>query len=75
MIEEICHICDDRATGKHYGAVSCDGCKGFFRRSIRKRHNYVCRFKKNCDITKNQRNACRSCRLQKCIDAGMKSNG
>uniref|UniRef100_A0A158P8I5 Nuclear receptor domain-containing protein n=1 Tax=Angiostrongylus cantonensis TaxID=6313 RepID=A0A158P8I5_ANGCA len=74
MIEEICHICDDRATGKHYGAVSCDGCKGFFRRSIRKRHNYVCRFKKNCDITKNQRNACRSCRLQKCIDAGMKSN-
>lgn len=74
MIEEICHICDDRATGKHYGAISCDGCKGFFRRSIRKRNNYVCRFKKNCDITKNQRNACRSCRLQKCINAGMKSN-
>ncbi|KAK5970712.1 Zinc finger C4 type [Trichostrongylus colubriformis] len=41
MVEEICHICDDRATGKHYGAISCDGCKGFFRRSIRKRHNYV----------------------------------
>ncbi|CAJ0595801.1 unnamed protein product [Cylicocyclus nassatus] len=69
-----CHICDDRATGKHYGAISCDGCKGFFRRSIRKRHNYVCRFNKCCDVTKNQRNACRSCRLQKCIEAGMKSN-
>ncbi|EYB91078.1 hypothetical protein Y032_0211g2217 [Ancylostoma ceylanicum] len=74
MVEEICHICDDRATGKHYGAISCDGCKGFFRRSIRKRHNYVCRFNKCCDVTKNQRNACRSCRLQKCIEAGMKSN-
>ncbi|KJH52760.1 zinc finger, C4 type [Dictyocaulus viviparus] len=55
MIEEICHICDDRATGKHYGAISCDGCKGsFFRRSIRKHHNYVCRFKKKCDITKSE---------------------
>lgn len=38
-----CAICGDRATGKHYGAHSCDGCKGFFRRSVRKNHTYNCR--------------------------------
>lgn len=40
----VCAICGDRATGKHYGASSCDGCKGFFRRSVRKNHLYTCRF-------------------------------
>uniref|UniRef100_A0A1I7U4T4 Nuclear receptor domain-containing protein n=1 Tax=Caenorhabditis tropicalis TaxID=1561998 RepID=A0A1I7U4T4_9PELO len=74
MVEEICHICNDKSTGKHYGAISCDGCKGFFRRSIRKRYHYQCRFEQNCDVTRNKRNACRACRLQKCVKAGMKSN-
>lgn len=39
----LCSICGDRATGKHYGAISCDGCKGFFRRSVRKNQEYACR--------------------------------
>lgn len=41
---QTCAICGDRATGKHYGASSCDGCKGFFRRSVRKNQSYTCRF-------------------------------
>ncbi|XP_019354179.1 hepatocyte nuclear factor 4-gamma isoform X1 [Alligator mississippiensis] len=67
-----CAICGDRATGKHYGASSCDGCKGFFRRSIRKSHVYTCRFSRQCVVDKDKRNQCRYCRLKKCFRAGMK---
>ncbi|KAK3745061.1 hypothetical protein QZH41_014557 [Actinostola sp. cb2023] len=68
----LCLICGDKATGKHYGASSCDGCKGFFRRSVRKNHLYSCRFQRTCVIDKDKRNQCRFCRLKKCFRAGMK---
>ncbi|XP_032897365.1 hepatocyte nuclear factor 4-alpha isoform X2 [Amblyraja radiata] len=68
----LCAICGDRATGKHYGASSCDGCKGFFRRSVRKNHMYTCRFNRQCIVDKDKRNQCRYCRLKKCFRAGMK---
>ncbi|XP_038067671.1 hepatocyte nuclear factor 4-gamma-like isoform X1 [Patiria miniata] len=71
----LCAICGDRATGKHYGAASCDGCKGFFRRSVRKNHQYTCRFSRNCVVDKDKRNQCRYCRLKKCFRAGMKKEG
>ena len=72
---QFCSICSDRATGKHYGAASCDGCKGFFRRSVRKNHVYTCRFSRSCTIDKDKRNQCRFCRLRKCFRAGMKKEG
>nr|XP_031830658.1 hepatocyte nuclear factor 4-gamma isoform X4 [Nomia melanderi] len=72
VLSQHCAICGDRATGKHYGAASCDGCKGFFRRSVRKNHLYACRFNRNCVVDKDKRNQCRYCRLRKCFKAGMK---
>uniref|UniRef100_A0A0A9VXX1 Transcription factor HNF-4 n=1 Tax=Lygus hesperus TaxID=30085 RepID=A0A0A9VXX1_LYGHE len=67
-----CAICGDDATGKHYGANSCDGCKGFFRRSVRRHSLYHCRKSRNCPVTKDKRNQCRYCRLRKCFKCGMK---
>ncbi|XP_022658452.1 orphan steroid hormone receptor 2-like isoform X2 [Varroa destructor] len=71
---ESCVVCGDRASGRHYGAISCEGCKGFFKRSIRKQLGYACRGDRNCEVTKHHRNRCQYCRLQKCLQMGMRAD-
>lgn len=71
---EICVVCGDRASGRHYGVMSCEGCKGFFKRSMRKDQGYKCRVNKDCNVNKNYRNRCQYCRLQKCLAMGMRSD-
>uniref|UniRef100_A0A1A8N689 Nuclear receptor subfamily 2, group C, member 1 n=2 Tax=Nothobranchius TaxID=28779 RepID=A0A1A8N689_9TELE len=73
-IVEYCVVCGDKASGRHYGAVSCEGCKGFFKRSIRKNLVYTCRGSGDCAINKLHRNRCQYCRLQRCIALGMKQD-
>lgn len=62
-------------TGKHYGVYSCEGCKGFFKRTVRKDLSYTCRDNKECLVDKRQRNRCQYCRYQKCLAMGMKREG
>merc|ERR1719433_1468164 len=70
--KHMCTICGDKASGKHYGVYSCEGCKGFFKRTVRKELSYACRENKNCVVDKRQRNRCQYCRYMKCLQSGMK---
>ncbi|XP_002734320.1 nuclear receptor subfamily 1 group D member 2-like [Saccoglossus kowalevskii] len=66
-----CQICGDTSTGFHYGVHSCEGCKGFFRRSISQHTSYTCTNKEMCDISIYTRNQCQLCRWRKCCSVGM----
>ena len=54
---------------------SCEGCKGFFKRTVRKDLTYACRDDRSCQIDKRQRNRCQYCRYMKCLSMGMKREG
>lgn len=71
----ICMICEDKATGLHYGIITCEGCKGFFKRTVQNRRVYTCVADGGCEITKAQRNRCQYCRFKKCIEQGMVLQG
>lgn len=75
LLDIPCRVCRDRSSGKHYGVFTCDGCSGFFKRSIHKGRNYACKAQGDrrgqCPIDKTHRNQCRACRLKKCFEANM----
>lgn len=67
-----CIVCGDVSSGKHYGILACNGCSGFFKRSVRRKLIYRCQAGTGCCIIdKKHRNQCQSCRLKKCIRMGM----
>lgn len=68
----LCQVCGDKASGFHYGVHSCEGCKGFFRRSIQQKIQYrPCSKDQQCPIMRINRNRCQFCRLKKCVSVGM----
>ncbi|KAF4796320.1 Estrogen receptor [Turdus rufiventris] len=66
-----CAVCNDYASGYHYGVWSCEGCKAFFKRSIQGHNDYMCPATNQCTIDKNRRKSCQACRLRKCYEVGM----
>ncbi|XP_052814945.1 nuclear receptor subfamily 4 group A member 2-like isoform X2 [Mya arenaria] len=67
----LCAVCGDNAACQHYGVRTCEGCKGFFKRTVQKGAKYVCLADKNCPVDKRRRNRCQFCRFQKCLAVGM----
>lgn len=70
-----CVVCGDKSSGKHYGQFTCEGCKSFFKRSVRRNLSYTCRANRNCPIDQHHRNQCQYCRLKKCLKVGMRREG
>ncbi|CAB3404604.1 unnamed protein product [Caenorhabditis bovis] len=68
---ESCKVCGDGNAKTHYGVVTCFGCKGFFRRTLKRPTEYTCRHNGNCVVDRHERNSCRYCRFKKCIEVGM----
>ncbi|XP_018328203.1 nuclear hormone receptor FTZ-F1 beta [Agrilus planipennis] len=72
LINSPCPICGDKISGFHYGIFSCESCKGFFKRTVQNRKNYVCLRGASCPVTVTTRKKCPACRFDKCLQCGMK---
>ncbi|XP_060553152.1 nuclear receptor subfamily 1 group D member 2-like [Ruditapes philippinarum] len=69
-----CKVCGGESTGYHFGVITCEACKAFFRRSLVQKRKPKC--KKNgelgkCHIDFTKSNNCSACRLSKCLKLGM----
>ncbi|BFZ11871.1 hypothetical protein BsWGS_14910 [Bradybaena similaris] len=77
-VQEIpCRVCSAPSSGFHFGALTCEGCKGFFRRMVKERdsYSYKCSRDGNCEVNALTRNMCKACRYNKCLHIGMSVEG
>ncbi|PSN57642.1 hypothetical protein C0J52_05416 [Blattella germanica] len=68
-----CAICGDKAHSLHFGGLSCDSCKAFFRRSVQSGafRGFSCSRLGGCILTITTRRSCQKCRFMKCVSVGM----
>ncbi|KAH3712382.1 nuclear receptor ROR-beta-like [Dreissena polymorpha] len=73
-----CKICDEKSSGYHYGTNTCEPCKAFFRRTLKKKEvNYQCKCQKGEQEMWKQgpyKNGCPACRYERCLMMGMSQN-
>ena len=71
-------MCGDHSSGHHYGVNACNGCRGFFKISVRQNADYKCKLNSACvvDILDIMRcKQCQHCRFKKCFVVGMNKHG
>ena len=61
---KLCGVCGDVAKSNHFGGLSCDSCKAFFRRSVQNNayKAFACPYERKCVIGKMSRKTCQYCR-------------
>ncbi|CAF3650650.1 unnamed protein product [Rotaria sp. Silwood1] len=70
-----CLVCNDRASGIHFGVSTCEACKAFFRRTSLLSYTIPQPCSPiRCEINTKNRNNCPSCRFDKCKRLGMDRN-
>ncbi|XP_054169145.1 nuclear hormone receptor HR96-like [Oppia nitens] len=74
MLDKICQICEDKASGFNFNAITCESCKAFFRRNATKENQFHCFLGGKCRINLMYRKYCKMCRLKKCFAMGMKKD-
>ncbi|XP_041090326.1 nuclear receptor subfamily 5 group A member 2-like isoform X3 [Polyodon spathula] len=57
-LQEMCPVCGDKVSGYHYGLLTCESCKGFFKRTVQNNRRYTCTENQDCKIDKTQRKRC-----------------
>lgn len=67
----VCGVCTAKGSGYHFGAITCESCKAFFRRWAGKE---VEPCDNNCKMDPINRKFCQCCRLKKCFEIGMKKD-
>ncbi|KAG1673599.1 Nuclear hormone receptor HR96 [Nymphon striatum] len=70
--DKVCRVCGDKALGYNFSVITCESCKAFFRRNAVKDKQHKCPFQNECKIDTVTRRFCQKCRLDKCLDVGMK---
>ncbi|KAH3883471.1 hypothetical protein DPMN_007428 [Dreissena polymorpha] len=68
-----CKVCGGKASGFHFGVITCEACKTFFRRALTHKQTYICLGNNECHVadTHKRLTNCSACRLQKCHSLGM----
>ena len=73
---EPCKVCGEPSSGLNCGVYTCEACKKFFLSSINGDDiKYRCEGNQECEIVRTTPIRCQYCHFQKCLRAGMTSNG